>query len=292
VSYFNTRKPTHDELLYINEYIDLTPASEDWNPFDKSFASQEEAMMDTEGEIKQSKRQKTQRSLFAMKSNVNDIPDSGTIPVKESTTVLTTFPNMHETNLADFSKGLDLTISSLKSNDRKDTLDWKNLVQVFSCSPEVAKRTIEATARRCVRASKDPTLSRRYHTNDKMLRYPRLACDIFMDTFFSRVTSVRGFKVAQMLTSDFNYLHIGLMKTRSNLPQMLKYFFKSKGVSQQIIADGAKEQIKGETSRLCQLCSCTIVELEKDTPWSNHAELHIGLCKRGIMRELNEQMLP
>jgi len=55
-----------------------------------------------------------------------------------------------------------------------------------------------------------------------------------------------------MFTGDFNYLHIGLMKPQSDLPQMLKYFFKSKGAPQQIIADGAKEQIKGETSRVCQ----------------------------------------
>jgi len=71
----------------MNEYIDLTPSSEVWNPFDKSFAIQEEAMMDTIGETRKSKRQKTQCSLFAMKSNVNDIPDSGTILVVESATV-------------------------------------------------------------------------------------------------------------------------------------------------------------------------------------------------------------
>jgi len=56
ISFFNTRKPTKDELMYMDEYFDLTPPSEDWNPFDESFSSQEEAMMDDSCDIRPTKK--------------------------------------------------------------------------------------------------------------------------------------------------------------------------------------------------------------------------------------------
>jgi len=213
----------------------------------------------------------------------------------EISTVLTTISNVYDTDT--FATSIEQmcfnnVISSIVSTKRKDVLDWKLLADVFGCSPEIAKRTIEVTTRRCIRASNGPRLSRRYHTYDGMLRYSRLACDMFTDTLFAKVKSVRGCNMAQMFVSDFNYLYIGLLRTRSEFPQALKHFFKRNGVPHSLIADGAKEQVKGESRRLCNLSSCSLIELEKDTPWANIAELQIGLCKRGRMRELKRTNAP
>ena len=37
-----------------------------------------------------------------------------------------------------------------------------------------------------------------------------------------------------------------------------------------MIVDGARAQIMGEARKICEMTGCEIVELEKDTPASNH----------------------
>ena len=88
-----------DEISYISEYVDLTPPTEDWNPFDDSFSSQEEAMMDDSYGIRPNKKYKCERKLFSIKSNevVNDIRNRDNYK-SEISTVLTTISNVYDTN--------------------------------------------------------------------------------------------------------------------------------------------------------------------------------------------------
>ena len=54
-----------------------------------------------------------------------------------------------------------------------------------------------------------------------------------------------------------------------------KCLFKTVGVPIRMIMDGAKSQIEGETRKICNQAGCTIQELEKGTPSSNHVEIYI-----------------
>ncbi|KAI2506148.1 Reverse transcriptase (RNA-dependent DNA polymerase) [Fragilaria crotonensis] len=66
-----------------------------------------------------------------------------------------------------------------------------------------ARRTIDVTTQRGVRTVLHPTLSRRFRTNDRQLRYRRLAIDCFTDTLISNTVSRRNNKYAQIFaTSD------------------------------------------------------------------------------------------
>jgi len=153
-------------------------------------------------------------------------------------------------------------ISAMSSPNRTYNSNVDDITKVFRCGRDVAKRTLEVTTQRCTRTSLYPMLSRRLNTNDRRLR-----CDMFMDTYFSQVTSIRGYKCAQMFTTDFNFIHIENMKKRAHLPQALKHMFKSVSVPAAIVADGAKEQqVHGESLRFCQHVSCTVKELEKKMP--------------------------
>jgi len=125
-------------------------------------------------------------------------------------------------------------ISTMSSSNRAFRSDVDGIMKVFGCSRDVAKRTLEVTTQRYARTSLYPTLSRRFNANDRMLRYNRISCDMFMDTYFSQVTSIRGYKCAQMFTTDFNFIHIENMKKRAHLPQALKHMFKSVGNQQQL----------------------------------------------------------
>ncbi len=63
-------------------------------------------------------------------------------------------------------------------------VDAKHLSKIWRISHDDAKRTLEVTTQRS-RRTEDPTLSRNYGTNDRMLRYRRIHTYFFMDTFFA-----------------------------------------------------------------------------------------------------------
>ena len=48
-SYFPTSKPTHDDLLNPNEVYILSPAT--WNPHSDAYSTNEESMLDCEGNM-------------------------------------------------------------------------------------------------------------------------------------------------------------------------------------------------------------------------------------------------
>ena len=86
-----------------------------------------------------------------------------------------------------------------------------------------------------------------------------------MDTFFankSHSKSERQFKCAQIFASDFNFVHIIPMRSKANVPQALKQFFKTFGVPDSIICDSALEQIHGDSRRLCIQADYDIKPLE------------------------------
>ena len=62
--------------------------------------------------------------------------------------------------------------------------------------------------------------------------------------------------------------------------------FKEDGLHEKIIYDGAPEQVSVEAARLCQLADCTIQQLERGTPWSNRAEVNVGIVKSDILLDL------
>jgi len=288
ISYIPTRCPTDQEMCDIKEYVDLTPDTDDWNPDDPSFASQEGSMIDFRGEIHMRKIKRQKLHLHS-ESHGKVYDNEDTLGISA---ILSNISNT--LSIGAFGTTIDnvYNMSSVMSGEKRYSTDIDDIARIFQCSKNVAQRTLQVTTQRCVRVSSNPSLSRRYNTNDRMLRYNRLSCDMFMDTFFSSVASIRGYKMAQLFVSDFNFLHVQNMKRRAELPFALKSMFKGVGVPAGIVADGAREQVQGESLRLCQQAGCTVKELEKDTPWSNRAELFIGLGKNGMLRAMKKAASP
>ena len=105
-----------------------------------------------------------------------------------------------------------------------------HLSKIWRISHDEAKATLESTSQRSVRTD-NPTLSRNYGTNDRMLRYKRLNDYFFMDTFFSTVrrkkktvgTSTRGNTCCQVFVTDKNFVYVVPMRSKSQIPQALWY---------------------------------------------------------------------
>ena len=79
---------------------------------------------------------------------------------------------------------LDNFMASTAQAGKTRGVDPKHLSKIWRISHEDAQRTIDVTTQTSTRTD-DPTLSRNYSTNDRMLRYKRIKDYFFMDTFFA-----------------------------------------------------------------------------------------------------------
>ena len=98
----------------------------------------------------------------------------------------------------------------------------------------MAKKTLKYTIQIATRSSDEPTLTRKYRTNDRMLRYHRLSCDSFMDTMFASkdAMSLRGFKSCQVFATEFSHVFVVPMEEKSgkNVALAIKRSLRSSDV--------------------------------------------------------------
>jgi hypothetical protein len=97
--------------------------------------------------------------------------------------------------------GLDGHICSRKTTP----IDPQTLAARWMISPEHARQTIIMTMQRGVRTCLNPTLSRRFPTNDQMLWYKRVLHTMFSDTLFVGSVSQQGNKMAQAYATSFGW---------------------------------------------------------------------------------------
>ena len=128
----------------------------------------------------------------------------------------------------------------------------EHLSKVWRISHEEAKRTIENTSQLSVRPQ-DPTLSRNYGTNDRMLRYKRINDYFYMDTFFATKKggkSSRGHTCCQLFVTDKGFVYVIPMRRKGEVLQAMKQFAKEIGAPDAFVADMSGEQMSKEVKDL------------------------------------------
>ena len=113
----------------------------------------------------------------------------------------------------------------MSSGEKKYPITQKELMERWRIRNEESTANILATTQRLVRSLLEPTLTRRYKTNDRMLRYFRIQKDMFMGTYFASKKlgpSMRGYTCAKLFVTDFGWCKVKPMKLRSELPLVLK----------------------------------------------------------------------
>ena len=73
---------------------------------------------------------------------------------------------------------------------------------------------------------------------------------------------------------------------------MIKEFAKEIGAPTSIIADMSSEQMTHDIRKFCNNIGTTLRALEEGTPWSNKAELYIGLLKEAVQKDMHESNSP
>ena len=72
------------------------------------------------------------------------------------------------------------------------------------------------------------------------------------------------------------------LRRNSEVLQALKQFAKEIGTPTSIIAGMSGEEMSHDVRKFCNDIGTTIRALEEGTPWSNKAELYIGLHKEAV----------
>ena len=83
---------------------------------------------------------------------------------------------------------------------------------------------------------------KRMRTNDSMLRYKRLPCNIFSCTLISRTASKRRNKYTEVFEIDFGWSQAYPMKTKGNNNEDILLILQRMGVPDHLIVDKSKEQ--------------------------------------------------
>jgi hypothetical protein len=106
-------------------------------------------------------------------------------------------------------------VSKVQVTEWRNGIDAMTLAQNFGIGLDTDWRTLKATMQRGVRTVLSPTLSRRFRTNNRQLRYRRLPVDMFTNTMFSKVKSKRGNTCAQVFWTAEEWTRVYPMKKKS-----------------------------------------------------------------------------
>ena len=91
---------------------------------------------------------------------------------------------------------------------------------------------------------------------------------------------------------DKGFIYVIPMRRKSKVLQVNKQFATEIGAPTSIIVDMAGEQMSQEVRKFCNHIGTTLWALEEGTPWSNKAELYIGLLKEAVRKDMCESDSP
>jgi hypothetical protein len=94
----------------------------------------------------------------------------------------------------------------------KAGVDAATLAKNWGIGIEAAKRTRLVTTQRGIMRMIHTSLTKRYNTNDRQLRYRRLPVTMYTDTMFSTILSRQYNKAAQIFCTDFGFVRAFPMK--------------------------------------------------------------------------------
>jgi hypothetical protein len=178
-------------------------------------------------------------------------------------------------------------VSLVKSEMRdKAGVYAATLAKNWGIGIEAAKRTRLVTTQRGIRRMIQPSLTKRYKTNDRQLRYRRLPVTMYTDTMYSKILSMQQNKAAQIFCIDFGFVRAFPMKKESDANEALSLLFHRDVVPNVMVMDGANALVEGQFRRKLLDAGCHIKQTEPHTQSSNMGEGGVCELKRGVGRQM------
>jgi hypothetical protein len=189
----------------------------------------------------------------------------------------------------------DIMVSAVHAG-RHQGVKFKDLEKLWRIDEHTAKKTLDITSQKEVMTD-NPKLSRNFSTNDRTLRYKHLKEYFYMDTIFATSKagkSSRGHTCAQLFVSDKGFVYVVPLKQegQGQVLQAIKQFVKAIGVPDDLIHDASKSQKSQDVRKYCNNIGTTLRVLKENNSWANKAELHIGIIKEAVRKDMTESNCP
>jgi hypothetical protein len=201
----------------------MTAENLDWNPNDPTYSSQEAAMTDYWGVIllcPDRGQPFVINTLSSMTTDAADITNDENFGIALDQHVTVSVVTLDMTKTAP---------GQIHSKASKP-VDAETLAKCWLIPANHAARTVDRTTQRGVCTMLNPTLSRRFLTNDCMLHYPRMPHPIFGDTMFAGTESKNGNKCCQVFTTNFGWARAHPLKRNGEAHEALSLMFKHDGI--------------------------------------------------------------
>jgi hypothetical protein len=182
----------------------LTYESPEYDPSYKTFHDQEAGMMDSRGKLKFSADfHPKRRQVCSLRQKEAEVKLLSTKYIDASAKLQDLSPVLDDgtflAEMENITTATDLNVSLVKSEIRdKAGVDAATLDNNWGIGIEAAKSTRLVTTQRGIRRMIQPSLTKRYNTNARQLRYRRLPVTMFTDTMYSTITSRQQNKAAQI----------------------------------------------------------------------------------------------
>ena len=286
-SYFEAFKPTVEEWDGIpeNQCLHLTYDAPDWEPTKLELDTAESHMVGSDGMVATDRdtgywtQDRISRVIASLsKDRICDPPAESLAGALQS--------HAHVSASSKHS-GATRSVKSVKTGKKKWKVGPAALAKRWGIGIGAARRTIDATTQLAVRNLTNPTLTRRFATNDKILRFRRLPCRMYTDTMKSDTVSwFRKCQYGQVYVTDFGWIGFYPMRQKSDAPDTLTQLAHEKGVPTHFVMDGAKEQIQGEFRKRARSYGCHIRQTDTYSAWQNDAEDGIRALKQNGSRTM------
>ena len=293
-SCFPTRKPTLAEYNACENKVPLTAHDPDWEPNSAEWAELEDRYYDSLGNFKDSEERHTYtvvsdpvRSRQLAAATADRLSQTSALFSEVSPTLV------HSEFVQSLKQNVQVSsIALVKSDQPKYRITPELLMKRWRCSIDIAKRTIKSTTQRGIRSVANPSIARRFRTNDRQLRYRRLNATVFTDTLKAKTVSFRGNKYAQVYGTRFKWARCHALESRKQAYRSLNLLFARDGVPSNMFMDNAMEQVGGEFRKACTEAGVYVKSTEPHTPKSNHAENTVRELKQNSARKLLAKKAP
>jgi hypothetical protein len=163
-SRFSVRTPSLQEFENDdNPRIDMTGEAPDWDPHNSDWSQQEASMTDLRGNIQGFDYDVVARGRRLINS------------------VSCSYLQVNPTDCEDFADALgrNVRVCRAKTSRGWRAIDVDALAEKWMVSQDIARRTLSRTTRRGIRTNAHSSMSRRFRTNDRHLRYRRLRHNMY-----------------------------------------------------------------------------------------------------------------
>jgi len=284
-SYFEGTKPTAEQWTSAHPdwCLHLTYDAPEWEPRELSLAEDEAAMTGIDGQPVERdtdywNQERVSRMIASLsKDRVFDTPAASLATAIQA--------NVHMRS--NVKTGVGKAVKAVTTAKKHWKVGPAALAKRWNIGIGTAKRTIDVTTQLVVRNITNPQLTRRFATNDKLLRFRRLPCRMYTDTLKAKKRSwYRGNLFGQVYATDYGWVGFYPIQSKADVHHTLTELAHEKGVPTHFAMDNAKEQIHGAFRKEARSYGCHVRELPTHSPWLDLAETGVHELKKGAARAM------